>query len=58
MALLLFVRCLFDLFIRDAGMDVVSLVRGGFFPGQTAKERQKAIESWEKRVWVDLPELK
>ena len=25
-------------------MDVVSLVRGGFFPGKTAEERQKAID--------------
>jgi len=30
--------------LRDAGMDVVSLVRGGFFPGRTAEERQKAID--------------
>ena len=31
--------------LKDAGMDVVSLVRGGFFPGRTAEERQKAIDN-------------
>lgn len=30
--------------LKDAGMDVVSLVRGGFFPGRTAEEKQKAID--------------
>ena len=29
---------------RDAGLDIVSLCRGGFFPGSTAAERQKAID--------------
>lgn len=36
--------------LRDAGMDVVSLVRGGFFPGRTAKERQKAIDDNRKAI--------
>lgn len=30
--------------IRSAGMDVVSLCRGGFFPAPTRSERQEAIE--------------
>jgi len=30
--------------IRDLGLSVVSLCRGGFFPGATAAERQKAID--------------
>ncbi|RME57703.1 MAG: sugar phosphate isomerase/epimerase, partial [Caldilineae bacterium] len=30
--------------IREAGMDVVSLCRGGFFPGTTAAARQAAID--------------
>jgi len=29
---------------REAGLDIVSLCRGGFFPGATAVERQKAID--------------
>lgn len=29
---------------RDAGLDIVSLCRGGFFPGTTAEQRQKAID--------------
>jgi len=36
--------------LRDAGMDVVSLVRGGFFPGRTAEERQKAIDDNKKAL--------
>ena len=36
--------------LRDAGMDVVSLVRGGFFPGQTAEVRQKAIDDNKKAL--------
>ena len=36
--------------LRDAGMDVVSLVRGGFFPGRTAAERQKAIDDNKKAL--------
>ena len=30
--------------IRDAGLAVVSLVRGGFYPAPDQKERQKAID--------------
>jgi len=30
--------------LKDAGMDVVSLVRGGFFPGLMMEERQRAID--------------
>ncbi|MCK5006889.1 MAG: sugar phosphate isomerase/epimerase, partial [Spirochaetales bacterium] len=30
--------------IRDAGLAVVSLVRGGFYPARDRKERQKAID--------------
>jgi sugar phosphate isomerase/epimerase len=37
-------------FLKDAGMDVVSLVRGGFFPGRTAGERQKAIDDNKKAL--------
>ena len=29
---------------REAGLEIVSLCRGGFFPGATASERQKAID--------------
>jgi sugar phosphate isomerase/epimerase len=29
---------------REAGLEIVSLCRGGFFPGATAAERQKAID--------------
>ncbi len=29
---------------REAGMNIVSLCRGGFFPGTTAEARQKAID--------------
>lgn len=36
--------------LRDAGMEVVSLVRGGFFPGRTADERQKAIDDNKKAL--------
>jgi sugar phosphate isomerase/epimerase len=35
--------------LKDAGMDVVSLVRGGFFPGLTVEKRQEAIDD-NKRV--------
>jgi sugar phosphate isomerase/epimerase len=30
--------------LRDCGLSVVSLCRGGFFPGKTAADRQKAID--------------
>jgi sugar phosphate isomerase/epimerase len=30
--------------LRDHGLSVVSLCRGGFFPGKTAAERQKALD--------------
>jgi len=36
--------------LRDAGMHVVSLVRGGFFPARTAEERQKAIDDNKKAI--------
>ena len=29
---------------RDAGLKIVSLCRGGFFPASTADERQKALD--------------
>jgi sugar phosphate isomerase/epimerase len=34
--------------LKDAGMEVVSLVRGGFFPGLTKEERQRAINDNKK----------
>lgn len=34
--------------LREAGLDVVSLVRGGFFLGQTARERQRSIDENKK----------
>jgi sugar phosphate isomerase/epimerase len=37
--------------IRDAGMCVPALVRGGFFPAVTAAERQRAIDA--NRVCID-----
>lgn len=36
--------------LREAGLDVVSLVRGGFFPGRTAEERQKAVDENKKAI--------
>ena len=30
--------------IREAGMEVVSLVRGGFYPAREKKDRAKAIQ--------------
>lgn len=30
--------------VRDTGMEVVSLCRGGFFPGETAEQRQGGID--------------
>jgi sugar phosphate isomerase/epimerase len=36
--------------LHGAGLDVVSLVRGGFFPGRTAEERQKAIDENKKTI--------
>ena len=36
--------------LREAGMQVVSLVRGGFFPGWTSEERQKAIDDNKKAL--------
>ena len=35
---------------KEAGMDVVSLVRGGFFPGLTTEEKQKAIDDNKKAI--------
>ena len=37
--------------VRDNGMAVVSLCRGGFFTADTAKNREKAID--ENRHYVD-----
>lgn len=37
--------------IRDAGLSIVSLCRGGFFPGTSAAERQAAID--ENRRCID-----
>ena len=37
---------------REAGLLIVSLCRGGFFPGKTATERQKAIDLKEKLTKV------
>lgn len=36
--------------LKAAGMEVVSLVRGGFFPGKTAAERQAAIDDNKRAV--------
>jgi len=36
--------------LRELDMDVVSLVRGGFFPGETAKERQISIDDNKKAI--------
>ena len=36
--------------IRDAGLKVSSLCRGGFFPAQTAEERKAAIEDNRKAI--------
>ncbi|HVT72063.1 MAG TPA: sugar phosphate isomerase/epimerase family protein [Lacunisphaera sp.] len=36
--------------IRDHGLAVVSLCRGGFFPGRTAAERQAAIEENRRAI--------
>ena len=36
--------------LENAGMEVVSLVRGGFFPGRTVEERQKAIDDNKKAI--------
>ena len=36
--------------LKDSGLDVVSLVRGGFFPGRTVEERQKAINENKKAI--------
>ena len=36
--------------IRDAGMDVVSLCRGGFFPGETAAARQEALDDNRRAI--------
>ncbi|VTS08648.1 sugar phosphate isomerase/epimerase family protein [Tuwongella immobilis] len=35
---------------RDAGLTVVSLCRGGFFPGRTAAERQRAIDDNRRAI--------
>jgi len=37
--------------IRKSGLDIVALVRGGFFPALSQEERQKAIQS--NRVMID-----
>jgi len=36
--------------LKDAGMEVVSLVRGGFFPGLTMEDRQRAIDDNKKAL--------
>ena len=36
--------------IRDAGMDVVSLCRGGFFPAETAAARQEALDDNRRAI--------
>lgn len=36
--------------LRDRGLSVVSLCRGGFFPGSTAAERQKAIDDNRRAI--------
>lgn len=41
---------------REAGLDVVSLCRGGFFPASTAEGRQKAIDD-NKRCIEEAHEL-
>ena len=40
--------------IQNAGLETVSLVRGGFFTGNTADERQKAID--ENKAIIDEAE--
>ena len=36
--------------VRDAGMDVVSLCRGGFFPAETAATRQEALDDNRRAI--------
>ncbi len=36
--------------LRDHGLSIVSLCRGGFFPGATAAERQKAIDDNRRAI--------
>lgn len=36
--------------IRDAGMEVVSLCRGGFFPAETESERQEALDDNRRAI--------
>ena len=36
--------------IRDSGMDVVSLCRGGFFPAETAAARQEALDDNRRAI--------
>jgi sugar phosphate isomerase/epimerase len=36
--------------IRDAGMDVVSLCRGGFFPAETAAARREALDDNRRAI--------
>ena len=36
--------------IRDQGLAVVSLCRGGFFPGRTAAERQRALDDNRRAI--------
>jgi sugar phosphate isomerase/epimerase len=36
--------------LRDSGLDVVSLCRGGFFPAETAEARQEAIDDNKRAV--------
>jgi len=42
--------------IRGAGLDIVSLCRGGFFPGKTAAERTKALDD-NRRAIVEAAAL-
>ena len=36
--------------LKDSGLEVVSLVRGGFFPGRTVDDRKKAIDDNKKAI--------
>jgi sugar phosphate isomerase/epimerase len=36
---------------REAGLEIVSLCRGGFFPGRTAEERQRAMD--DNKLCID-----
>ncbi len=39
-----------DRILKDSGLSVVSLCRGGFFPGETASQRQDAIDDNKRAV--------